>query len=76
MGQKDMGDHAPGSWMSYTIYAAGLSIGALSPEQWLVVLSLIAVLIRIIIDLPKLFLSFRKIKCFFKPSDNCPDIDS
>lgn len=42
------------------MYACGLLIGTLSPEEWLVILSLVAVVVRIISDLPGLFIAWHK----------------
>jgi hypothetical protein len=45
--------HISSGWdagVSYTIYAAGFFVGAMSPEDWLIVLSLIAVSLRLIRD--------------------------
>lgn len=42
-----------GSWWSYPIYLIGVAVGAFSPEEWLVILSLVAVVMRIVIDLPR-----------------------
>lgn len=61
MGTTTMPEHS-GAWWSYPIYAAGLFVGVMSPEQWLVALSLVAVIIRIVIDLPKAGESVKKLK--------------
>lgn len=61
MVRATMEDHS-GAWWSYPIYAAGLFVGVMSPEQWLVALSLVAVIIRIVIDLPKAGESVKKLR--------------
>lgn len=50
MGTTAMPESGHGAWWSYPIYAAGLFVGVLSPEQWLVFLSIVAVVIRIAND--------------------------
>lgn len=61
MGTTTMPESSHGAWWAYPIYAAGIAIGAMSPEQWLIALSLVAVIIRIIIDLPNLCASLRRL---------------
>lgn len=41
-----------GAWWSYPIYASGFLVAAMSPEQWLFTLSILAVLARLAIDVP------------------------
>ena len=51
----------PGAYWSYPIYAAGLVVGAMSPQEWLVALSLVAVVIRIVTDLPAFIGTFSRV---------------
>jgi hypothetical protein len=60
-----MPDHT-GSWWSYPVYAAGIVIGAMSPQDWLIALSLLAVVIRIITDLPAFIGTFSKLAAKIK----------
>lgn len=58
-----MDDHgAEGAWWAYPIYVVGLVVGMMSPEQWLIALSLVAVIIRIIIDIPRACEAIRKLR--------------
>jgi len=54
MGTTTMPEHGGGAWWSYPIYAAGILAGTMSPEQWLMGLSILAVLVRLGIDVPAL----------------------
>lgn len=53
---------SPGSLLSYTIYSAGVVIGSLSPEQWLIFLSIIAVLVRLPVDLHRGYKAYREFR--------------
>lgn len=60
MGTQVMESHN-GAWWSYPVYAAGFFVGSLSPQDWLVSLSLVAVMVRIVSDIPTFFASGHKI---------------
>lgn len=51
MGTRAMPE-SHGAWWSYPIYASGFLVAAMSPEQWLFTLSILAVLARLAIDVP------------------------
>lgn len=46
-------DHS-GAWWSYPVYSAGLIVAKLSPDDLLLTLSIVAVLVRLGIDTPTL----------------------
>lgn len=58
MGTRTMPEHH-GAWWSYPIYASGFLVAAMSPEQWLMVLSILAVLTRLAIDVPTAIEKYR-----------------
>lgn len=59
-----------GGWWSYPVYAAGFFVGSLSPQDWLVSLSLVAVMVRIVSDIPAFFSSGNKIARWFRDKFN------
>lgn len=59
--------HTGGLW-AYLIYLFGTIVGLMSPQEWLVALSLVAVILRIVIDLPKfisVFVTHRPVRSVF-----------
>lgn len=46
-------DHS-GAWWSYPVYAAGFVVAKMSPDDLLLTLSIVAVLVRLGIDTPTL----------------------
>ena len=58
MGTRTMPEHH-GAWWAYPIYASGFLVAAMSPEQWLMTLSLLAVIARLAIDVPTAIAKYR-----------------
>lgn len=58
MGITTMPEHS-GAWWSYPIYASGFAVAAMSPDQWLMTLSILAVLARLAIDVPTVIAKYR-----------------
>ncbi|MCK9468106.1 MAG: hypothetical protein M0Q49_01705 [Porticoccaceae bacterium] len=58
MGTRAMPEHH-GAWWAYPIYASGFLVAAMSPEQWLMTLSILAVVARLAIDVPTVIAKYR-----------------